>query len=84
MSLTTRIGERLMRRQRQLQHNHRSGTQQFDLFTRRSSESVTQTPEWRTLPEPTRQTLTALLTRLICDHAAVDHHCQPREVRHDV
>jgi hypothetical protein len=73
-----------MRHQRQLQHNLRSGTQQFDLFTTRSDGSVTQTPEWRALPQPTRQALTALLTRLICDHAAGDQHPKSREVHHDV
>jgi len=73
-----------MRRQQQLQHNRRNGTQQFDLFTTRTNGSVTQTPEWRTLPQPTRQALTALLTRLICDHAVGDHHPKPREVHHDV
>ena len=31
-SLTTRIGERSMRRQRHLRRDRRSGTQQFDLF----------------------------------------------------
>jgi Resolvase, N terminal domain len=31
-SLTTRIGEKSMRRQRQLRHDDPSGTQQFDLF----------------------------------------------------
>ena len=69
---------------RRLQHNRRGGTQQFDLFTTRSGGSMAQAPEWRTLPEPTRQALTALLTRLICDHAAGAHHPQPREVCHDV
>jgi hypothetical protein len=42
------------------------------------------TPEWRTLPAPTRQVLTALMTRLIFDHAAGDHRPQPRKARHDV
>jgi hypothetical protein len=40
--------------------------------------------EWRTLPAPTRQALTALMTRLIFDHAAGDPRCQPRKARHDV
>lgn len=73
-----------MRRQRQLRDDRRSETRQFDLFTTKISGSVTQTPEWRTLPQPTRQALTTLLTRLICDHAAGDHHPKPREARHDV
>jgi hypothetical protein len=29
-----------------------------------------------------RQALTALMTRLICDHSAGDHHLQPKKVRH--
>jgi hypothetical protein len=36
------------------------------------------------LPAATRQALTALMTRLIFDHAAGDHRPQPREARHDV
>jgi len=83
-SLTTRIGERSMRRQRQLRHDRRSRTQQFDLFATRSGSSTAPTLEWRTLPAPTRQALTALLMRLIFDHAAGDHRPQPRKVRHDV
>jgi hypothetical protein len=83
-SLTTRIGERPMRRQQQLRHDRRSGTQQFDLFATRSGGNAAPTPEWRTLPAPTRQALTALLMRLIFDHAAGDHRPQPRKARHDV
>jgi hypothetical protein len=73
-----------MRHQRQLRHEHRSRTQQFDLFTTASGGSTAPTPEWRTLPAPTRQVLTALLTRLIFDHAAGDHRPQPKKVRHNV
>jgi len=83
-SLTTRIGEGSMRRQRQLRHDRRSGTQQFDLFATGSGGSAAPTPEWRTLPAPTRQALTVLMTRLIFDHAAGDHRLQPRKARHDV
>ena len=49
-----------------------------------SGGSAAPTPEWRTLPAPTRQALTALMTRLIFDHAAGDHLPQPRKARHDV
>jgi hypothetical protein len=73
-----------MRRQQQLRHDCRIGTQQFDLFATGSGGSAARTPEWRTLPAPTRQVLTALMTRLIFDHAAGDHRPQPRKVRHDV
>ena len=73
-----------MRRQRQLQHDRRGRTQQFDLFATGSGGSTALTPEWRTLPAPTRQALTALMTRLICDHAAGNHHPQPRKARHDI
>jgi hypothetical protein len=72
-----------MRRQRQLRHDSRSGTQQFDLFATRSG-STAPTPEWQTLPAPTRQALTALLMRLIFDYAAGDHRPQPGKARHDV
>ena len=83
-SLTTRIGERSMRHQRQPRHDRRSGTQQFDLFATGSHGSAAPTPEWRTLPAPTRQALTALMTRLIFDHAAGDPRPHPRKARHDV
>jgi hypothetical protein len=73
-----------MRRQRQLRHDRRSGTQQFDLFATRSGGDAAPTPEWRTLPVPTRQALTALLMRLIFDHAAGNHRPQPGKARHDV
>lgn len=73
-----------MRRQQQLPHGGRSETHQFNLFTTESGSSTTPVPEWRTLPEPTRQALTSLMTRLICDHAASDHHHQPRKVGYDV
>ena len=73
-----------MRRQRQLRHDRRSGTQQFDLFATRSGGNLAPTPEWRTLPAPTRQALTALLMRLIFDHAAGDRRPQPGKARHDV
>jgi hypothetical protein len=73
-----------MRRHRQLRHDRRSGTQQFDLFATGSGGSAAPTPEWGTLPAATRQTLTELMTRLIFDHAAGDHRHQPRKVHHDV
>ena len=47
-------------------------------------EAAAPTPEWRTLPAPTRQALTALMTRVIFDHAAGDHLPQPRKAHHDV
>jgi len=72
-----------MRRQQQIPRDRRSGTQQFNLFTTESGRSAIPAPEWLMLPEPTRQALTALMTRLICDHTASDHH-QPRKVDHDV
>ena len=56
-----------MRRQRQLRHDRRSETQQFDLFARGSGGCAAPTPEWRTLPAPTRQALTALMMLLIFD-----------------
>jgi hypothetical protein len=73
-----------MRRQWQLRHDRRSGTQQFDLFAAGGSSSAAPTPEWRTLPAPIRQALTALMTRLIFDHAAGDPRPEPRKARHDV
>jgi hypothetical protein len=66
-----------MRRQQQILRDRRSGAQQFNLFTTENDSSATPMPEWLTLPEPTRQALTVLMTRLIRDHAVSDHH-QPR------
>ena len=42
---------------------------QFDLFVPLQETEGQETPAWRTLPAETRQTLTALLVRLILDHA---------------
>ena len=55
----------------------RSTARQFDLFM--AAEQVL--PQWQTLSEEVRQALTSLLTRLILEHASVDHPPQSEEER---
>ncbi len=83
MALTTRIGERPMRRLTSVHHDPRGEPRQFDLFASASAGATRKTPEWRVLPAETRQTLTHLMARLILEHA--DGDCAPRreETRHD-
>jgi hypothetical protein len=48
-----RIGEVMMQRQRNVRHNHRTRTIQFDLFAAPGGEAML-TPAWGALPEETR------------------------------
>jgi hypothetical protein len=57
-----------MRCQRNLRHDHRTRTTQFDLFAARDGEAVP-TPAWGALPEETGSALTRLMVQLILDHA---------------
>jgi hypothetical protein len=58
----------------------RSTERQFDLFAAANRNGAGEAlPEWRTLPDQTRQTLIGLLTRLILDHARGDHHLLSEE-----
>ncbi len=43
-----------------------SGGHQLELFARTREPAAT--PHWNALPEETRQTLTALMTRLLVEH----------------
>jgi hypothetical protein len=61
-----------MRRRQSLQEPL-SAARQYDLFVTEDSAESAPLPEWATLSEETRQTLTSLLTRLILDHASADH-----------
>ncbi|WP_316979399.1 hypothetical protein [Shumkonia mesophila] len=44
-------------------------TYQFDLFSSPCDAETAQMPQWQTLPEQTRRTLTKLMVRLICEYA---------------
>lgn len=57
-------------------------TYQFDLFssTHRKTPAM---PQWQTLPEGTRQALTALIVRLLIDHASGESASQSKEAGHD-
>lgn len=43
-----------------------NGNHQLELFARTGEPAAT--PHWNALPEETRQTLTALMTRLLVEH----------------
>ena len=47
----------------------RPTTQQLDLFAHPSNAEPVPTPQWQTLPDEARVTLTKLMVRLILDHA---------------
>jgi hypothetical protein len=63
---------------RRLQQNGHS--QQIDLF---AGGTPTQTPAWRDLPEEARGTLTALMARLILEHARISSVASRTEAGHD-
>jgi hypothetical protein len=54
--------------------------QQIDLF---AGGTPTQTPVWRDLPVEARDTLTALMARLILEHAQISSAASPTEAGHD-
>jgi hypothetical protein len=51
-------------------HRRRASDRQPDLFLLPRPPSASGSPGWCTLPEATRQALTALMTRLLIAHAA--------------
>ena len=57
---------------------------QIELFASTDASSVPAMPEWRSLPQETRQTLTDLIARLILDHAAGEGVGRDEEARHDI
>ncbi|MCB4863154.1 hypothetical protein K7W03_26635 [Sphingobium sp. PNB] len=57
-------------------------TFQFDLFYSPRDSGVAQTPQWLTLPAPTRQKLMPLIVRLLLDHAT-GAPCAAREEKSD-
>ena len=58
-------------------------TYQFDLFSGLHSGRTVATPQWQELPEGTRQALTALMVRLLIDHANGGRASQQKEAGHD-
>lgn len=58
-------------------------TYQFDLFSGLHSGRRLALPQWQALPEETRQTLTALLVRLLVDHANGESSSQQKEAGDD-
>ena len=57
-----------MRCQRNVRHDHRSRTTQFDLFAA-TGAVVAPTPAWSAPPEEARRALTHLMAQLLLDHA---------------
>ncbi|ODR93365.1 hypothetical protein [Sinorhizobium alkalisoli] len=58
-------------------------TYQFDLFSGLHSGRTAAMPQWQELPEGTRQALTALMVRLLIDHANGGRASQRKEAGHD-
>lgn len=56
--------------------------QQLDLFEPPWTAEAVPTPQWKSLPDETRLTLTALMVRSILDHAD-DAASQHKEAGHD-
>lgn len=65
-------------KRRKLRQRNRS--QQIDLFV---GGTPTRTPAWRDLPEEARGVLTALMARLILEHAQIGSEASPTEAGHD-
>jgi hypothetical protein len=59
-------------------------TFQFDLFSSLPDSGIAQTPQWQTLPAPTRQTLTPLIVRLLLEHAVGDPVAARGEMHDDL
>lgn len=58
-------------------------TYQFDLFSSARSAKTPAIPRWQTLPEGTQRALTALIVRLLVDHASGESASQSKEAGHD-
>lgn len=56
--------------------------QQLDLFDPPCDAESAPTPQWQSLPDEARLTLTELMVRLILEHAD-DAVCQRKEASHD-
>ncbi len=78
-----RIGEMSMQQRQRARHNRRSKPHQLDLFAPPVVCGANPVPDWRALPETTREALTILITRLILDHAHGECRKYGEEVRRD-
>jgi hypothetical protein len=73
-----------------MRHDHErhrrqpSTARQLDLFGHPKSGTKERTPVWEALPAQTRTELTALMTRLILDHARGDVSSPIGEARHEL
>lgn len=56
---------------------------QLNLFSSPPTATTVETPHWQTLPAETRQSLTALMIRLILESADADRDSGPEGARHD-
>ena len=72
-----------MRHNRGRHRRQPSAARQFDLFGQPKSGTEEQTPIWEALPAQTRTELTALMTRLILDHAQGSLSSPTGEARHE-
>jgi hypothetical protein len=72
-----------MQCQRNVRHDPRTKTTQFDLFAAPGGEAVP-TPAWGALPEETRSALIRLMVQLLLDHAYDVRAPQPEEAHHDI
>ncbi len=62
-----------------------SQAQQLELFAPlRAASCDRPTPEWRMLPEETRQVVTGLMARLILEHGCIDRGRARMEAADDV
>jgi hypothetical protein len=78
-----RIGAATMQCQRNVRHDPRTKTTQFDLFAATGGEAVP-TPAWGALPEETRSALTRLMVQLVLDHVDDARGPLSEEARHDI
>ncbi|ANP89948.1 hypothetical protein [Rhizobium leguminosarum] len=62
---------------------HQSRTYQFDLFSGLHSRKTAVIPQWQQLPEEARRTLTALIARLLVDHANGESSSHQKEAGDD-
>ena len=78
MTMRSPVQPPAMPAKRKLRQRNRS--QQIDLFV---GGTPTRAPAWRDLPEEARGVLTALMARLILEHAQIGSEASPTEAGHD-
>ncbi len=65
-------------------HRTRTPGRQLEFLAPTPPSAQHTTPEWSSLPQPTRHALTALMTRLLVDHAGGETHGVPRSDADDL